>query len=267
VLRVARGGFALITVLWLIVALSAAATLSLATARVGHMATANRMTLARGRWAAEACFAVTSARWAEHRLADTATVDLGQGKTCSWRIEDPAERINVNTAEREILENLAAGGTAATGADLSAILERRRDVPFQSVEELRRLGIDSSLVALFTVDGPGVVNLNAAPAGVLAALPGMTSETVSRLVYRRDTGRPFESLDELVADLSPPAREALVKRYADLLRIAVLRPPQLLLTLRGWVAPEGGPEGLHATIEVLAVPLPERLAVIRRRMW
>src|SRR6266540_968421 len=99
-------GFALLTVLWLITALSSVVGLALAATRLGQRTTLNRIALTRGRWAAEACLAIAQARWAQHRLADTATIDLGRGVQCEWRIEDPTARINVNAAEREVLERV-----------------------------------------------------------------------------------------------------------------------------------------------------------------
>src|SRR5258705_10766181 len=99
-----RKGFALLTVLWLITTLSAVVGVALATTRLGQRVTLNRIALTRGRWAAEACLAIVQARWAQHRVTDTATIDLGRGMRCAWRIEDPTARVNVNTAEREVLE-------------------------------------------------------------------------------------------------------------------------------------------------------------------
>jgi DNA uptake protein ComE-like DNA-binding protein len=262
-----RRGFALLAVLWLLAALSGVAALSVGAVRVGHRATVNRVALARGRWAAEACLAVAQARWPERRLADTATMELGRGTTCRWLLDDPTARLNLNTAEVEVLEQLATATGQVSAALIQAILERRATAPFLSVEELRQLGADSSLLAYFTVDGPGTVNLNSASAPVLSALPGMTAEAVARVIYRRSVGRPVTTLDDLAGDLSAAGSDALLARYADLARVAAFTPPQLVLTARGWVGPAGGPEGLHATIELLVVPLPQRLATIRRRMW
>lgn len=240
----------MITVLWLITALSAAVGLSLAATRLGQRTSTNRIALTRGRWAAEACLAIAQARWGEHRLGDTATIDLGRGTWCRWRVEDLTARVNVNTAEREVLERLLHNA--------DSIVARRRVAPLVDLSQLPDL--DPRLV---TVDGPGSVNLSAAPREVLLALPGLTPEAVDRLLSRRAVGRPVGSLDELAGLLSPTGREALLARYADVARIATFRAPQLRVTGEGGV----GTEPLRSTIEVVVVPLPERLAVIRRRMW
>jgi hypothetical protein len=245
-----RRGFALLTVLWLITALSAVVGLALATTRLGQRTTLNRIALTRGRWAAEACLAIAQARWAQHRLADTATIDLGRGTQCRWRIEDPTARVNVNTTEREVLEQVVRNA--------DSIVARRRVRPLADLDEIP--GLDQRLV---TVDGPGTVNLTAAPREVLIALPGMSAEAAEWLLARRAVGRPVGSLDELAGLLSPSGRAALLARYADLARLATFAPPQLRITADGG----GTGEPARSTIAVVVVPLPERLAVIRRQMW
>jgi hypothetical protein len=245
-----RRGFALLTVLWLITALSAVVGLALATTRLGQRTTLNRIALTRGRWAAEACLAIVQARWTQHRLADTATIDLGRGLKCQWRIEDPTARINVNTAEREILDRVTPNA--------DSVVARRRLGPLADLDEVP--GVDPALV---TIDGPGTINLSAAPKQVLLALPGLSPEAVDRLLARRAIGRPVGSLDELAGLLSPTGREVLLARYADLARLATFAAPQLKVTAVGDV--NGEPP--RAGVAILVVPLPERLAVIRRQMW
>jgi hypothetical protein len=245
-----RRGFALLTVLWLITALSAVVGLELATTRLGQRTTLNRIALTRGRWAAEACLAIVQARWTQHRLADTATIDLGRGTDCRWRIEDPTARINVNTAEREVLD------LVAPHAD--SIIARRRMRLLADLSEMP--GLDPVLV---TIDGPGTVNLAAAPRPVLLALPGLSPEAVERLLARRAMGRPVGSLDELAGLLSPTGRDALLAHYAELARLATFAAPQLKITADGGVRGEPA----RSTIAIVVVPLPERLAVIRRQMW
>jgi hypothetical protein len=244
-----RRGFALLTVLWLITALSAVVGLALATTRLGQRTTLNRIALTRGRWAAEACLAIVQARWTQHRMADTATIDLGRGTQCQWRIEDPTARVNVNTVEREVLDRVTPHA--------DSIIARRRVRALADLNEMPGLN-----PALITVDGPGTVNLSAAPREVLLALPGLTPEAVERLLARR-AGRPVGSLDELAGLLSPGGREALLARYADLARLATFAAPQLKITVDGGVRGDAP----RATIAIVVVPLPERLAVIRRQMW
>jgi hypothetical protein len=114
------------------------------------------------------------------------------------------------------------------------------------------------------VDGPGTVNANAAAPQVLAALPGLGPEAVERIVSRRAGGRPLTSLDALAAALSPAGRAALLAEYAALARLLVFGSAQLAIAATGWVAMDS--TAPRATIEVVVVPLPSRLAVIRRRL-
>ncbi len=266
-----RNGFALLAVLWTITALAAVVGLAMASTRLGHQATVNRIVLARGRWAADACLAIAQARWAQGKLADSATIDLGRETTCAWRLEDPTAGINVNTAEREVIEKLfsvVSRRSSVVDSFVTALFDMRRRTPLFDVSQVTSLiNNDSLLTPFLSVDGPGTVNANAAPGPVLAALPGMTPEAVERVLARRALGRPISSLDELVAEVSGDARAALLARYPDLARLVTFTSPQLRLTGLGWVASSGTGAGLRSTVELLVVPLPERLAVIRRRVW
>ena len=254
-----RRGFALITVLWLITALATLVGLSIAAIRVGNRVSTNRIVLIRGRWAAEGCAAIAQTRWVQHRLADSGVIDLGRGLRCRWTVQDPSTRLNVNAADPELLRGLGANERF-----VQALLERRRSAPLESVFELRGLaGFDTTLFDLLTVDGRGSVNLAVAPGRLIAALPGLGPEAVDRLLYARVTNHPMTSVDQLAAALSPGARAALLARYADLVRVATFAPSQLGLDTEGWV--EG--EVARTEIELVVVPLPDRLAVIRRRMW
>ena len=254
-----RRGFALIAVLWLITALVSLVGLSLSPVRLGNQATTNRVILTRGRWAAEACGAIAQARWAQHRFIDTATIDLGRGAHCGWRAEDPTAMVNLSVADPEVLHALGA-----SEAFVQALVEHRRLAPLEAIEKAAELpAFDSTLFGVSTLDGPGTVNLTAAPRRVLAALPGLTSEAVDRLLYTREVGRPIANLDELAAQLSPPGRAALLARYADLARTTTFSSPRLELTLSGWV--EGSAP--RAQIELSVVPLTDRLAIVRRRQW
>lgn len=259
------GGFALITMLWLITILAVTVGLGLAGTRLGALTTRNRIYLARARWAAEACLAIAQARWAEQRLIDTAVIDLGRTTRCGWDLDDPTARINVNVADPALLRRVLGDALAAR------VLEARRRELFAAVGEVIALGLDTALAQLFTVDGLGSVNANAASARVLEVLPGFTPEAVARIAYRRSVGRPIASLDELSGEVSPAGRAALLAHYADLAQVLTFAPPVMRVIATGWVgdretAVRDEPAALEAVIEVLVVPLPERLAVIRRRM-
>ena len=263
-----RRGFALLAVLWTLAAVTVAVGGTLATLRDGTRASRNRVLLARGRWAAEACLAIADARWAEGRWTDSASIDLGRTTRCTWHAEDPAARLSLNTADRAVLERLLSiAGMPADRASalLDSVVSRRRHAPLASVEQLRDLAdVPDGVLALLTVDGPGTVNANAAAPQVLAALPGLGDEAVERIVSRRAGGRPLLSLDALAAALSPAGRSGLLAEYAALARLLVFGSAQLAIAATGWA--QGDSTAPRTTIEVLVVPLPSRLAVIRRRL-
>jgi DNA uptake protein ComE-like DNA-binding protein len=258
-----RRGFALLAVLWVITALAAVVGLGMGTLRVGAQVSANRLLLTRGRWGAEACLAIAQARGTAHRLQDTGTIDLGRGTRCAWRVDDPTAQLNVNTAAPSALERLGAG-LGVSAAVVDTLLRHR---PYDDTAGVRdALGADSVLQSFLTVTGPGTVNANAASPMVLLALPGLGLEAVERLAEHRRLERPLSDLDQL-ASVVIGGRAEFLAHYADLAGLLTFAPSQLLLTATGWVDGAGGPTGLHSTIEILVVPLPERLAVVRRRMW
>jgi type II secretory pathway component PulK len=263
-----RRGFALLAVLWTLAAVTLAVGGTLAALQDGARASRNRILLARGRWAAEACLAIAGARWEAGRWADSATIDLGRTTRCAWHAQDPAARLNLNTADPTVLQRLFLSvgmPVEQASALLDSVLVHRRVAPFASPEQLRDVAaVPDALLALLTVDGSGSVNANAAAPQVLAALPGLGAEAIEVIVSRRASGRPLSSLDGLVAALSPVARAALLSEYAALARLLVFSPAQLTVEAAGWVAVDS--TAPRATIEVVVVPLPARLAVIRRQL-
>lgn len=260
-----RAGFALLAVLWVITALTALVGLGFGTLRLGQDVSFNRLALTRDRWAAAACLAIVQARWGTERLTDTATVDLGRAAACTWRVDDVGARLNVNTADPDVLRQLAVR-VGADPAVADSLVAWRLARAFEDTAALEAVpGMTRKFQALLTVDGNGAVSTSAPPA-VLLALPGMTPEAVEALERPHEFGQPGGSLDALAAELSPAARAVLLGHYAELARELAFQPPLLRITAVGWVAPASA-AGLHATIEWLAVPLPDRLAVTRQRLW
>lgn len=256
-----RQGFALLAVLWLLTALTALGGAGMLVARLGHETTRNRVLLARAEWAREACGEILLARFAaDPRVRELPPVDLGRGTWCSASLDDPATRLNLNTAESERLHQLLTSTRLAPALTDSVLALRRR----MTIYDLRQVpGVDSftaqRLASVLTTHGSGVVNVNSAPAEVLRTLPGASEELVLVVLGRRET-RPLTSTDELAGALSKSARAALLNNYAEFVRAAVYQPPQLLVRLSGGV--RGTP--IVARANLTAVPVPGRLAVIRR---
>lgn len=291
-----RRGFALLAVLWLTAALSVIAGSALAVARTGLEASRNRIVLEREAWAREACIELLLGRWAGmdaawgtaeriHRLEPQLdSVDLGEGLWCSVRLDDPSARLNLNSADRDQLLTLLGSDSLADaildwrdgdqvvrahGVEGNWYRAHRRvepgNRPFASVDELHLVhGFEHAdadwLSARLTVLGQGPINLNAAKPEVIQAALRPPEEVLALINRRRAVGLTISSLDELLSLASPIARRDLSARYQELMLRVSFAPTRLIAVATGHVATS--PLSASATLTV--VPLPERLAVIRR---
>ena len=281
-----RRGFMLVTVLWVVAALTALVGLSLAVARSGAETTRNRSALTRGGWAREACVEILLSRYA--RDANTRaldTIDLGRGAWCRAELADPAAKLDLNHTSPEALRSLIGNDTLA-----DAVLDWRdpdsierplgaeapwyraaggrvpRNGPLADIGELRLIrGFDSvrlaRLAALLTTEGTGEINLNAAPPEVLQVLPGLGPEAVSVVLSRRMAREPLRGSEHLISLLSPSVRPTLLREYQEFTRQAAYVPTRFLATV------EGGVKGMVPVSRAIITLLPAagRLAVIRRR--
>lgn len=276
----------LVTVLWVVAALTALVGLSLAVARSGAETTRNRSALTRGGWAREACVEILLSRYA--RDANTRaldTIDLGRGAWCRAELADPAAKLDLNHTSPEALRSLIGNDTLA-----DAVLDWRdpdsierplgaeapwyraaggrvpRNGPLADIGELRLIrGFDSvrlaRLAALLTTEGTGEINLNAAPPEVLQVLPGLGPEAVSVVLSRRMAREPLRGSEHLISLLSPSVRPTLLREYQEFTRQAAYVPTRFLATV------EGGVKGMVPVSRAIITLLPAagRLAVIRRR--
>jgi len=255
-----RRGFALLAVLWVLTALTALTGTGLIVARLGYETTRNRVLLARAEWAREACEGILLARFATNpSLRETATIELGRDTWCRATLDDPGEKLNLNTVDRDVLVTLLSSIGVQAGVAESASAVARRG----AMHDLRQVpGIDSTiaekLTPFVTLRGTGVVNVNAARIEVLRLLPGMTEEAALVLTSRRS--RPLRSADDLAGALSRSSRAVLLNSYPEFVRATVFEPQQLIATVEGGV--RGTPIVARATLTV--VPAAGRLAVIRR---
>ena len=258
-----RRGFALLTVLWLIAGLGAITAASLALARVGAGVSRNRILLIRAAWARNACEEILLARYAERRtMPPLDSTDLGGGAWCTAIVEEAGTRLDLNRAAPEALRQLLGNDSLADP----------RNGPFADPAELRWVrGFDSATVQqlgpLLTTSGEFTVDLNAAPAAVLASLPGLDAQAVAIILGRR-ASVPFQSTDELLALLSDQSRATLLNRYQEFAghaaygRSAAYGPGRVVLRVRG----AAGRPALVAGERLTVIPVPGRLAVIRREI-
>ena len=281
-----RSGFALLAVLWVLTALTVLGGVAVGVARQGSLTTRNRILLARADWAREGCVEILLARYAEDpTVRKLDTVDLGRGTWCEAGLEDPGAKLNLNIADPAalgaVLSAVSRRSASVVDSLLDALLDWRdadtitrplgletpanRNGPLADVAELRFVrGFDDALVArlgaVLTTRGSGTINLNAAPLAVMATVPGLSNEAVQVLVHRRMTGRPVQSADELAGLLSSSGRTMLYARYQEFLRGVSFTPLQLVAVVEGGV--RGTP--LVARVTLTAVPVPGRLAIVRR---
>jgi type II secretory pathway component PulK len=291
-----RRGFALLSVLWLTAALALVTAGALANARSGAQASRNRILLERETWAREACIVLLMGRWmlsnddgpVESKIQPIAglldSVDLGRDTWCRIRWEDPGSRLNLNLADQAQLTTVLGSDSLVAalldwrdpdqaerphGAEASWYRRQRRIPPrdgdFASVNELGMVrGFDSTRVEqlqdLLTVEGHGVINLNAALPEVIRAALQLPDEVVMTIERRRASGHPVVSLDELIALSAPSIRPWLGAHYQELMQKVVFAPRELVIVAEGHV----GSSFLNATARLTMVPLPERLALIRR---
>ena len=102
-----RRGFVLLSVLWVIVVLSAVGFTAMESAQLGGRATGNRVYLARAEWARAACHEILKARFAaEPAVRQIDTVDLGRGTWCVASLVNPDLRVNLNKATPAELRRL-----------------------------------------------------------------------------------------------------------------------------------------------------------------
>ena len=251
-----RRGFALVTTLWLIVVLGTLTAAALAEARSAAAAHRNRVALRRAAWAREACLEMLLAA-GPARLDDLAPVDLGRGAWCSATIESPSARLNLNLAQPAAIRIVAGSDSLA-----AAMLARR---PFVALDQLSKVpGVDSAtfarLAPQLTVRGDGRIDLNAAPAGVLAAIPGFGPAAVVHVLRLRAAGDPVRSLDALASRLARDDRRRLLAAYGEAAAAVTVGPSQWIAHVEAGVTGEPVRDRTMVTLVVVG----ERLGVVRR---
>lgn len=160
-----------------------------------------------------------------------------------------------------------------------------RDGPLADLTELRRMrgllgspgiapaapdglveGFVEALAGALTVE-QGRVVLGRAPAAVLLALPGMTEESVARVLEMRARGERAIDPGRLGTLLSPAARDSLLAHYPELSRAVTPEPDAWILVARA-AGQAGGQLLLHgAGVEMRLVRAGSRAAIVRRRTW
>ena len=149
-------------------------------------------------------------------------------------------------------------GAAARGPPRNGPLALVREIALVRGFSDRGPGLDTILGV-----EPGRVFLARAALPVLAGLPGMGDEAVSRIAERRARGAPALELLALAGELSVEARATLVAHYAELARLTTPEPDAWIVT--SVARDDGSP--VTAGMDIRLVRAGTRAAVVRRRSW
>ena len=305
----ARAGFALLAVLWIMVAAASLGLIMTLAARESVAASRNRANATRAMWRAHDCLerarvAVDQALhepddFSLHKTSPWLLLDsvvarsgLAGGLSCRVQLRAVGTTLDVNAADADMIGRLLrAGGIPIARADsmTDALLDWRdsddmpralgaergwyeqggratpRNAALASDREIVLVrGFDSAaaVAGLSSVDSARIV-LPRAPLAVLAALPGLEEEALSRVAERRLHGPWPPDLVMLSADLSTAARATLMQHYPELARLTTAEPDAWLLTSYG----RDGSPPVTAAIEARLVRAGTRAAVVRRRSW
>jgi general secretion pathway protein K len=282
-----RDGFALMAALWLVVMIGLAGYELSTRGHATRLAATGVIEASQVRAAAMAGLETARERLDRlggRPLADisTALVDsfaLGQEEVIVSAY-DAGSRLQLNLATEEELQRLIAslGVDARSASRLAQRIMDWRDGddtprsqgaerddylrigarllpanrPFDRVKDLLNVdGMTPQLYArvapLLTIHGTGQVNANAAPRAVLASLPGLGLEAIEAIVSGRVSGRPIQSLGELMTRVSPDAARGIGDAMGTLDRQLIFATNQLVIVSEGRL--RGSP--LRAGLEVV----------------
>jgi type II secretory pathway component PulK len=248
-------GSALIFVLYLLIILGVIAAEVARGARAEAGVVAGMRARSVGRYAAESGIAMATVRI--HRVFDSATSVIDRVNAFRRldadlaRLEDSPlgaarfqvtvvnlnARLDLNRADQATLGEFFSQFTSRSKAE--AIVAALKKEPIRRVGELARIpGMDESVafaVAPYvTVWGDAMVDLNAAPESVLAALPGLGRSRAEAVVRRRERGDVFASPDPTWAAPATSGGSGDVPPASMPIPNVVTTPTRLLLISRGW---------------------------------
>jgi general secretion pathway protein K len=298
--RARRKGFALMTVLWVMVAASLVALAGSLAARDEVDAAANRVDAERAMWRANDCLErqrdaidaiLADAKRRGSTLEAWRRLDRATGLTqlddCDVRLEAAGSRLDVNDASAEQLRTLFRSLGLEADALADRLLDWRdvdddprtngaerdwylaqarmtpRNGPLADIRELARIAGFESLASLESVLGvePGRISINTAPASVLSVVPGFTDEVLARIALERESGRDVADVLALAASVSRPAADSIMAHFPDISRQTTVNPDAWIVVARGWA----GSPATEATIDARLVLDDGRAAMLRRR--
>lgn len=166
-----------------------------------------------------------------HRFFLALRVDAGRADRIAQSIMDWRDADRLHRARGAEREHYLRSGSSTLPAD----------GPFQTISELRHVNgmtqeIFSTARPHLTLLGEGRINLNAAGAPVLKALPGMTDEAVAVLLRMRRQGTRLAGVQDLAVELSSGARAVMLDNYPRLLQTSTFETREVEVRSEGWLA-------------------------------
>ncbi|MGH7679629.1 MAG: hypothetical protein ACRENU_14255 [Gemmatimonadaceae bacterium] len=244
-------GFALLTVLWVMVAASVVALAGALAAREGVSAATNRADAERALWRAHDCIerarlAVDEALIEAQRSGDilrgwrhldqaALTTRIPTDQACEVRMHAAGSKLDINRATAEQLTTLFQSLEVADAATVATRVIEARSEPFADVRQVQRLsGVSyTTLAEVMDVEAGRIVLTLASPA-VLAAVPGLTPEAAARIGLERDMGRDVTDIMMVARFLSRASADSIAAHYPEIVRMTTADPDAWIVTARGW---------------------------------
>ncbi len=252
----ANHGFALLTVLWLILLLSLLVTTEVAPIVLTDHASQNGVELVRARWAAVACLELVRERFSNGAVKTRLdSLALGPAVWCDAEPLNPDERVNPNVGDSVGLQRVLGdpGRVAAildwidrddtardAGAEAGWYARRHRPLPrnrpIRDVAELQLVrGFEETsleqLESVFTARGDGRISPNRAPAWALVSISPLTQGDVAGLVAMRG-GQTFLTPEQLV---SVAGIDVTIDEFRELTSRLSFTDAQRTIRCKGWV--------------------------------
>jgi general secretion pathway protein K len=282
VIKRREDGFALLTVLWLILLLSVLMSSRIAPVVLARQAGVNRMLETRARWAALGCLELTRARFRGGDVEEKRdSLALGDMVWCTQDALRSDVRINPNVADSSglqrflhdegavasLLDWIDSDGIARPGGAESPWYRSRgrylpRNGPIVDVAEMRlvrgfeRFSLEE-LETYFTARGTGRVSANRAPDWALASVSTLSAEQVVDIIRHR-RGSAYAAPDQLTA---VTGMELTIPEFAELTTRLSFVDTERTVRIRGRV--NGGSRVIESVLIVTLVPSDGELTVRR----
>jgi hypothetical protein len=245
-----RSGYALLSVLWIMVLLSTASLALTDTAKHALLTSTHRLALQRLEWAADGCIAYVREHldrigpmqvqadgdgWVRFDRV-IASVDTPDALDCTLMALPTGVTANINTMPGTQLHQLLVAAGIPTDAADSVVSARNRWMrvqdsppgqarPFPSVARfVAEAGTGSLAIAHLLGVEEIPLSLNHAPPELLRWSVGLSGEAVDAVMAHRERGQPLSGYIELARQLTEDGEHELVSDIPRLLRTTTVAP-------------------------------------------